>query len=340
MNRETINNLLSPNQLRTLYKHSVKTHKFYAKHCSFQQWIEQAEADFETGMWMLPFTRFWLGTLPEELNIRQYQLQHSGRRVVQKMIGKYTDINKLEMNSSACEGAHPLNIKNMTKLKTLKLDFEHVLNLKHLKNIYFEEVEIISGTLTPCKIEQSERFWEHCPRINHVIVSVKQPNMEFLLKLAQKSVKTLTLRNLWALNSGLPENLFENKEKVILENCLSRVPSHLITYFGEKIVEISTDLHLMMAIDVSKIKQSQRFKKGTFHIKIEESPEFENLRTLMWDLGKCEDKTFVLNVELGEQIQPNDLPYLSNKLEEYREHIVYTIGWYAENLPNITINWV
>lgn len=170
MNPNILDDIFSPTQLRAMYRESVSTHKFFAKRCTFTQWV--AESDLENALWMLPFTRFNLGQLPEKMSLTPFELVHSSRRVIQRIIEKNLNLSTLEINSSACEGARPLNIQPLRNLHTLKIDFDHVLNLRHIKNRYVSEIHVKSDTLTPCKIEQGKRFWQRCPAIKHVSLEV------------------------------------------------------------------------------------------------------------------------------------------------------------------------
>lgn len=90
----------------------------------------------------------------------------------------------------------------------------------------------------------------------------------------------------------------------------------------------------------SKIKNSQNFRKGVFHVKIDTKTEFERLREILWDLGKnAKNKMFEFNIKLSKEIQPSDdEPYMSGTQKNYKEHLEYVLNWQGKQLPNITIN--
>lgn len=306
----------SPITLYAEFQTSILEHMLFAGRCSFSQWLHEAQNDFDTAIWMFRYTTFQKGKLPYYLDISNFYVEVEHVPIVQKIIEYYDELTKLSINSTVYEGAHALKFDVLSRLETLKVSFESVLDLQKFKNRSLHSLKIFTDANGPPKIKNSHLLWDQCPNLEKLKIKSICLSTDFLHSLAGRNIKSLTLKYFHD-GKSLPDNFFEGKEQIFLKNCSSDVSDHWLNHCFEGNRMVGIRLLLDENRELTKLLNLQSLEMLTLVAKIENELHYYNLVHILKQLKLQKNKQFQLNITIECSSQAKEMDFnIENDMKE------------------------
>lgn len=249
-------------------------------------------------------------------------------RLIQKIIDQNGEITKLGLSGTMCKGLRPVKITQLEHLEKVKLRFNRILNLRAIKNRSLRSLKIVAPSSAEAIIDNIHLLWDQCPNLEHLTIEVMFPNEDLLQGIAGKSIKTLTLKNLFD-GTGIPDNFFKGKKRLSLEQSSTKWSEHWLNHCQEENTEVHLRLLLSEKRDLTRLSNIRSLTRVIFNVLLTGDEEFAILIDMLRQMKlqnkiqfrinitiECSDMTRALCTNPKEQMQ-----FDLKKWEDHCEHI-------------------